>query len=391
MSGSNLPAAAAQQPTPVTSVPQNAGSRLREVGGGFGRWLQRSMSRENLIAGIKTLAWLGPLTLLIWIYAEREQVYTTPPPGEVIPIDVESGDSNRFVELQMNERDQSVQARLSGPRTRVEEARRKMQLNPKTSRPSVVITVPKHLSPGQTHDLDTETVLSAHPIFASGGVTVTDCKPATIKVLIDEYIEREVTVEVPPNVTNLASAPIFTPAKVTVRGPRRTLMARGEPIRVFADLRATGALDKPGQPEPVTARVYSEDLPPQLGNVITYLPDKVQATLDVRQLDETETIASVPIFPQGPIDVLANYRVRCQEERKAIPNLKVIGPPDQIAKLRNERGAGVIAVLRVSSEDANNEPRSAPLRIMFPEGAENCREATPQSIEFQLVRKTGDE
>ena len=31
-------------------------------------------TRENIISNLKTLAWVVPLTLLIWIWAEREQV-----------------------------------------------------------------------------------------------------------------------------------------------------------------------------------------------------------------------------------------------------------------------------------------------------------------------------
>src|SRR5205807_2622098 len=49
-------------------------------------------TRENVISNLKTLAWVVPLTLLIWIYAEREQVATTK--DVAVPFDMVSLDPN---------------------------------------------------------------------------------------------------------------------------------------------------------------------------------------------------------------------------------------------------------------------------------------------------------
>src|SRR5947209_1061870 len=36
--------------------------------------LGAAFSREGLLSGVKTLAWVVPMTVVIWVYAEREQI-----------------------------------------------------------------------------------------------------------------------------------------------------------------------------------------------------------------------------------------------------------------------------------------------------------------------------
>src|SRR6478672_4258814 len=41
-------------------------------------WSRVTFSRESYLASMRSLVWVVPLTVLIWIYAEREQVTTLP-------------------------------------------------------------------------------------------------------------------------------------------------------------------------------------------------------------------------------------------------------------------------------------------------------------------------
>ena len=52
-------------------------------------------TRDNVIGHMKTLAWVIPLTLLIWIWAEREQVQ--PAKDVSVPFELVSPDANRVV------------------------------------------------------------------------------------------------------------------------------------------------------------------------------------------------------------------------------------------------------------------------------------------------------
>src|SRR4051812_30244783 len=80
------------------------------------RWLRRTATLENLFATLRTLAWVAPLTILIWIYAEREQVATR---EVTIPISVHSSDPSRVATLLMS--GQGVTAHLVGPRGQVDQ------------------------------------------------------------------------------------------------------------------------------------------------------------------------------------------------------------------------------------------------------------------------------
>src|SRR3954464_11454986 len=37
------------------------------------RWARDTFNRESFVSSLRSLLWVAPLTLLIWIYAEREQ------------------------------------------------------------------------------------------------------------------------------------------------------------------------------------------------------------------------------------------------------------------------------------------------------------------------------
>src|SRR4051812_28677703 len=54
------------------------------------RWMRDTFSRDQLAAGVKQLMWVAPLTLLIWVYADREQ--QVPARGVLVPVEVRSTD-----------------------------------------------------------------------------------------------------------------------------------------------------------------------------------------------------------------------------------------------------------------------------------------------------------
>src|SRR4051812_14869415 len=87
-----------QRETPPVKRPSPILDYARRAPAAWLYWLQRSLSRDSLLAGLKTSTWLVPLTVLIWIYAEREQVYNAE--DRTIPIDIRSG-NDRYVELRM--------------------------------------------------------------------------------------------------------------------------------------------------------------------------------------------------------------------------------------------------------------------------------------------------
>src|SRR6266550_1275429 len=90
----------------------------------YGHPAKRVPFGQKVIDVSKTLAWVAPLTVLIWIYAEREQ--SVPYSGVSFPIELRTTDSNRLVTLR-DPSDHNVVATLLGPRTAVERVMRELQ------------------------------------------------------------------------------------------------------------------------------------------------------------------------------------------------------------------------------------------------------------------------
>src|SRR6185369_2773431 len=88
------------------------------------RRFQQNFTRENVISNAKTLAWVIPLTLLIWIWAEREQVATTK--DEPVPFELVNNDGERSVTLKPPQ-DRNVILELQGPYARLQDVLNKLR------------------------------------------------------------------------------------------------------------------------------------------------------------------------------------------------------------------------------------------------------------------------
>jgi hypothetical protein len=353
------------------------------------RGIQSGFTWENFFAALRTLAWLVPLTVLIWLYAEREQVFEI----ESVPIPITvtaGGDLNLFVELQAPQ-DAVVTAKLNGPRGRLEDIRQRIM--PQGSKPTVVLTIDRnHVTPGSLNTIDTAQALSSNPVFANSGVTVSNCSPAQLKVYVDDYAERVLEVQRPMDVTNLVGTPVFDPRKVTLRGPRRNieLAEQRGPITVEADF--SGLVGKPGPQEvnnvPVVVRPAIQD--------VTLSPSTVRALFEVRAADVKLKYPSMGVSIEIPQSLQENYKVNCIS---TLPNVELVGPPDQIQLLQQEGAPHPTARITVTVDALPNKPYTAKpganLTFEFPPGAEDVR-VNPEtisnySIEWTLVDRTPTE
>src|SRR5438477_4433687 len=84
----------------------------------FSRRFREAFTRDKVISNLKTLAWVIPLTLLIWVYAEREQV--APYKDEPLPFQLVSVDPTRVITLKPNQ-DNNLIVDLEGPQARVQQ------------------------------------------------------------------------------------------------------------------------------------------------------------------------------------------------------------------------------------------------------------------------------
>lgn len=352
-----------------------------------GRWVRHAFLRENLVGALKTFAWLGPLTLVIWVYAERAQV--VPVDNITVPIEIQSADANRYVSLAPGS-DRSVTVKLSGARSRIEQIRQSVRPQP-NGRPSVILTIDSRLGLGNK-DIDAAAAIGDSTIFRNSGVSVTDARPALLRIYIDPLEEREYDVQVPQGVQNLETAPVFVPAKVKVRAPE-TYFERMGPIEVEADLANMEVIHRPGPHPDQSIRVRSPQLAGQDG--VTYTPETVKADLNVRQADVPTTLPTVLVSVEALPGILQKYDVQFAEgPTPRLFSVKVIGPADKIEQLSADGAVPPAAVLEVTADDLpkadGSERPPKPLSFRHFTDLGIRLDGPPPTIKFKLVPRATD-
>ncbi|MBC8105035.1 MAG: hypothetical protein H7Z14_00470 [Anaerolineae bacterium] len=365
-----------ESPTPSIKPPPKTsalGDAVRAYLWNLRRWSARTFTGENLVSSMKTFAWVAPLTILIWVYAEREQVVQR---ETTIPIAVKSTDPNRIVSLRPG--DESIVAFIGGPRLAVDRVI-ELVTNPGKG-PIVQIEIDgRGYESGKWVPVDTERYVGENPIFRNRGVAITSCKPRTLQILVDELVERDVEVRVPTDVTNLAGSPVFEPSTVRVRGPKTKLEDPRQPLVITADLANREEIQLPGPHQLPAVSVRANISDPS----ITLSPSTVKATLDVSQKEERYLIASMPIWQSTPTGFLEKYRIECPP---SISNITVIGPHDQIELLRKGE-VRPKAQLEVTAEDEGKQRTARELKFDLPDRVKVVAEDKEKTkVLFQLVK-----
>jgi hypothetical protein len=320
---------------PLNSDPFNQFSlaRVIEQAQLFGRGLRRSFTRDNIVANLKTLLGVAPLTILVWIYAEQQQLVTE---KETVQIQVISSDPAHQLVSLLSPQDATVQVTLQGTQSGIDRVRQKVSLQP------VEVSIGSDLPPGprQLAMLDQ---LAGNRVFYSRGVTVVSCSPETLVVRADPLEDRKVPVKAPPDAPGLISA-AFHPATVLMRAPSGLLdeLRRHGKLVAVADLADEPVLQQPGEHDNITVHLMAQD------NVI-FVPATVSADLQVGQADQTLQVSPVPVKVLSPKWLMDNYKFDYKEV--LTDPVTLVGPPQQIG-LIDPRNAKLIAVVELDNNDA---------------------------------------
>ncbi len=304
---------------------------------------------EKLIDILKTLAWVAPLTILIWIYAEREQALTQP--NVSIPIEVRTTDGGRIIILKAPA-DRNVTATLSGPRTLVEQVIRDLQSgNPEHA--AVQINIDASKLPRGESSLETARYIASIPRFKRAGVSVTEISPPTLRVDIDDFELQSLDVKSPPNIPNVQEVR-FIPSKVTVTAPSRVFKdADVSKLFVIADFSKLGVLGQPG-PHVVPGVPISIMFK---GEQIKIEPQTVTASFEVKKPEVEMDLESIVIFAGDvPFPIFNKYVIDCKPQ--TVPRIRVAGPEDQINLLKNNEFKPK-AILDITAEDI--DPAAGPV------------------------------
>jgi len=338
-------------------------------------------TRENVISNLKTLAWVVPLTLLIWIYAEREQVATTK--DVAVPFDMVSLDPNVAIRVR-SPSDQNLILELQGPQARLQDVLFKLRggLLPQ----GLKIEVPTSLEKNREHRLDALSLVRNQKIFVDNGVTVLGCQPAGLDVIVDSIVEKQATIVKPPSAKNVDAT--FDPPEVKVRGPMSMLTAvenqNNGQLLIWADLREDVTKAQPNH--------YDKEValrrPPGLDDerITVSGPATVKASVDVRKADKIKLIRSMVITVDGP-DSLWNKNaiVWVKPVQPVLQNVTVTGPPETIDML--DQLDQPTARLKVKPQDAGGEVKTRAVQYDLPKGVDVVDDDKNRTVDFRLVDK----
>jgi len=343
-------------------------------------------TRENVISVLKNLAWVVPLTILIWIYAEREQIATEP--GRVIPIDVRTTAPNRIVTL-ITPADKNIVAELAGPRAQLEKVLGILSRPGENDSVPVTIDIDPSLPPGTKQTIPTARVAES-PLFTSLGITVSDCRPALLTVQVDALVEKEVPVKLLNPIASLEAPPTFTPATVKLRGPQSSFEnGGGGNLAVYANLSDLPELKISGER---TINNVPLMLPSTLvGDThVTMTPKSVSAHVKVKQVEGQLVYDTMTIFVTTPYNFSDRYKVKLLGDDPFIHNVTLLGPPDVLAAMKKEDfHPKPVARVTVTSDDLPpGVRRTRELKFELPDGVRVAEVDSHRSVEFMIVDAT---
>jgi len=331
------------------------------------RWARDTFNRESFLSSLRSLLWVAPLTLLIWIYAEREQQSTNTARFQIV---IKSADPTQVATF-ANSNDQNVTATLKGPKARLDEA--KERLDPRSSAGPVQVVIDGNRPPGQ-YQIDILSQIQKDFRLDNNGITVVDCTPRDVRVDVDALQEVELEVKADPQ-ARFVSPPVFDPPRVKLTAPASAIRtAKGE---LFARANLPPLTQGPhnGLKVPVTVEGMSDPR-------VVIRPGTVSASVEVGQADVSYRIDSLPVFPVPTPDVWQKQTIRYNQ---FLSNVNVYGPPDKIEQLRN----GTLkptpeARFKVTDNDVGGKKVTRDLDYILPQGISKGDDA-PKQIELELV------
>jgi hypothetical protein len=347
-----------------------------------GRSLRFNLTREKLIDSLKTMVWVIPLTVLIWIYAEREQiVYPNLPNVNGVEVNFLSSNPRRIVEPASP--NPTVNLKLTGPQEAIDKVKQRL-----------MSTIPHGLSidtgdmvHGDGQPVSIVERIQNDPIFKLNGVTVLDSQPPEVLVNIDDKKTIEdVPVEIAPtDAANLSAR--FDPPKVILNGPARLIQRLKDAgqLHVYADLslvpRSTTPGEQPMQSVPLRLPVIEPH--------IRIEPMKVNATLTVKASDVPVDVDYIPIVIEAPLEVLRDNDISSTGELSSTGITRLTCPPELVEALKNHtiRPAPKAALVITKDDASLQDTVSKSLRYDLPPGVHVSQADADRKVDFKCTAK----
>lgn len=357
-------------------------SRLERLRGEMRAWARVTFSRESFVSSFKSLLWVVPLTVLIWMYAENESINSMN--NVTVTLEVPSGSPEQIVRFAADG-PHTASIEMQGPQGVLDSVRESLERN------AVTLDVDRNLAPGE-HQIEVAEILNRLSRLRSAGVTVTSCVPPTVTLLVDPIVDVEVEVRAPAqDTTGLSGPPVFTPSRVKMSIPRSALERadrQGRKIGAVANLRSFAMLSEPGKHD-----LQAVPLTPSIdlgGTPVVFSPPTVAAHVEVPNGQIKAVLNNVIVWAAYPESRQAD-QYKATYDYELHPGVTVTGPADKVNPL--EDGSVVpIAIFRVDLSAANSgSPTTAPLLFDLPPGVHLSDEDAHRTITYTLTRRSAPE
>ena len=345
---------------PDSPLPPTAQRRRRtnRFSSAISVWARDTFSREQLISSLKSFLWVAPLTILIWVYAEREQTDTVG--NQVIIFQMKSNDPRVLVTM-IDPPEGSLMAELRGSRVQVDVV--KDLLTPKGDTPPVTIGIsPAMFKPDGEPYTVSAAIIADQDIFKSNNVSVSNVSPAQLKFRVDTLVPADLEVEIPPaaSLPNLTGPPVIEPRTVQITGPKTVLEAEkaNGTLRVIADFSKAPEMSQPGKHDltvPLTLAFKNRN--------VTITPSTVKVSIDVSQL-EKEIKLTLPLSVTFPATLQRKYYADYDASLRFVTFL---GPKNIVDQMAPGGPANMVpkARVEVNSNDAVEPPRESKIRVKY--------------------------
>ena len=276
-------------------------------------------------AGFKTFLWVAPLTALIWIYAEREQIA----PAEVrVPIKLVSKSTDRIITI-TKPMDQMVSLDIQGPRASVNELRDVLAKAP----------LEVHIAPevGYKGEISLAEPITKSELFKTYAVSVTAARPP-VEIKVEAKAAKRIDVKQRPQ-DKFVTSVTFEPATVIVEGPRDTLEGiKPENLVAYADL-SEFASQPPGSYGPKDVQISLAS--PALEGVT--MRETVRAKVEIGK-SAPSMIPPLPIVLQINGRVLSDDKFKIATRDETLSNVEVTGPLDKIELVQKRNFPAAVIV-----------------------------------------------
>jgi len=302
---------------------------------------------------VKTILIVSIVSVIIWIYAEGESLsidsksITLTLPAE--PANLTTGTPVLWFEGDGEQDPRTVQAQIvvEGSAAALDSLDDALQTPIDLTRSADFPAMQR----GEPQDVQLLQVLRSHAAFRDRAVTITSVEPPTASIRIDTLQSRQLDVEVRlPEGFQLTGPVRITPERVTLYAPQSEFEATQRTLSAVLPREQVAAL-APG----IEHVIDGITLPPpavlQDARFVRIDPPAVSARFTLQTTQDEHTIPSVYFWTLIPESETGKWNIDI-DGPGFLRDVKVIGPGDQIARLKADPPElDIRAIIELSADD----------------------------------------